>query len=118
MIRFRGRTAHAGVKHIGSIGVVLALVLPGAAVASTTRTVRIEGIDFAPRTVSIRKGDAVTWRFLDGRTPHNVASTGSRRFRSSPTKQSGSYTVRFRKAGTYRYVCTIHFNMKAKVVVS
>lgn len=100
-----------------SFGLLLALALPGVAAGGTTKTVRIKDIDFSPRTLVIHKGDSVTWRFLDAGTPHNVTSRGSLRFRSSPTKQSGSYTVRFVKAGTYQYVCTIHFTMKAKVVV-
>lgn len=85
--------------------------------AGTTVQVRIKNIDFSPRTVSIRRGASVTWRFLDAETPHNVTSRGTKRFRSSPTKKSGTYTVRFTRAGTYRYVCTIHFNMAGKVVV-
>jgi plastocyanin len=89
-----------------------------AAGAATTKTVRIKDIDFSPKLVTIKRGDSVRWRFLDGDTPHNVTSRGKLRFRSSPTKQRGSYTVRFAKAGTYAYVCTLHINMKSKVVVS
>jgi plastocyanin len=106
------------VQRLGPIlGLVLALALPGAAAGTTTKTVRIKDIDFSPKTLVIHRGDAVTWRFLDAGTPHDVTSRGATRFRSSPIKQSGSYTVRFTRAGTYRYVCTIHFTMAAKVVV-
>jgi plastocyanin len=87
------------------------------AIPAASVVVRIKDIDFQPHRVVVRRGGSVTWRFLDERTPHNVTSRGRTRFHSSPTKQSGSYTVRFRTAGTYRYVCTIHFNMTAAVVV-
>jgi plastocyanin len=30
---------------------------------------------------------------------------------------TGTYTVRFRRPGTYRYVCTIHPNMRGRVIV-
>lgn len=85
--------------------------------AASSRSVRIKDIDFHPRTLTVHRGDSVRWVWLDGATPHNVTSRGALRFRSSPTKTQGTYTVRFRHAGTYRYVCTIHFNMKGKVVV-
>ena len=101
-----------------TLGLLLTLALSATASSATTKTVRIKDIDFSPATLRIHAGDSVRWRFLDGDTPHNVTSRGTSRFRSSTTKQSGSYTVRFAKAGTYRYVCTIHLNMEAKVIVS
>jgi plastocyanin len=30
---------------------------------------------------------------------------------------TGTYTVRFTRPGAYRYVCTIHPNMKGRVIV-
>lgn len=93
-------------------------LLLGTADAATTASVQIKGIDFHPHTLKVHRGTTVTWSFDDEATPHNVTSRGSTKFKSSPTKQSGHYSVRFAKAGTYRYVCTIHFNMKAKIVVS
>jgi plastocyanin len=94
--------------------VALTFALPS---APSSHTVRIKDIDFHPRTMTVQRGDSVRWVWLDGTTPHNVRSIGSSRFRSSPTKTRGTFTVRFTRAGTYRYVCTIHFNMKAKIVV-
>jgi len=99
------------------LGCLLALTVAGVAFGATTKTVRIKDIDFSPSALTIKKGDSVTWRFLDGDTPHNVTSQGAKRFKSSATKHSGSYTVRFTKAGTFSYVCTIHAGMKGKVVV-
>ena len=90
----------------------------GASVAeASTRTVRISGIEFRPSSITIQRGDYVRWRFADPRVSHNVKSRGTLRFRSSETKLTGTHTVRFRRAGTYRYVCTIHPNMRGKVVV-
>lgn len=86
--------------------------------AASVHGVRIQGIDFHPHVLTIRRGEIVTWSWHDGDTPHNVKSTGALRFRSSPTKTSGSYSVRFTRRGIYRYVCTIHFNMKARIVVT
>jgi len=100
-----------------TIALALAAVGFAATAQAATRTVTIRDLDFKPATVRINKGDTVRWRFRDGTTPHNVTSRGSRRFRSSSSRQSGTYSVRFTKAGTYRYVCTIHPNMRGKIVV-
>lgn len=110
--------------------VVLALALTalvGAAVtgaataagtaSSSTATVQIKDIDFKPKRVTIRRGGSVRWLFQDARTPHNVHSVGRPRFRSSQTKQEGSHRVTFKRSGRFRYVCTIHLNMKGTVVV-
>lgn len=119
MIRRGPASVSAGMRRLVlALGLLFALALSATASSATTTTVRIKDIDFSPATTRVHKGDAVTWRFLDGTTPHNVTSRGALRFRSSATKQKGAYTVRFARAGTYRYVCTLHFNMKAKVVVS
>jgi plastocyanin len=110
--RARLLAATAGVAVAAGIGL-------GAADAAPTATVRIKNIDFSPKTLTVKKGTTVTWKFLDGdtNTPHNVASRGTPRFRSSATKQTGTHKVTFRKRGTYRYVCTIHPNMKGRIVV-
>ena len=89
----------------------------GGAHAARGRTVILKNLRFSPSAVSIGRGQTVTWRWADGGTPHNVISTSGSRFHSSSTKVSGSYTVRFTRAGTYSYVCTIHPGMRGKVIV-
>jgi plastocyanin len=87
--------------------------------AAGSAAVRAQDFDFKPGTARIAKGGRVTWRFLDGQyVPHNVHSAGRRRFKPSDDLTSGTYSVSFRRRGTYRYVCTLHANMKGKVVVS
>ena len=87
------------------------------ATTAGARTILAKDIDFSPAKVSIRRGQVVTWRFLDS-TRHNVISRGKRRFRSSEDMRSGTYKVRFRRAGRYAYVCTFHlFSMQGVVVV-
>jgi len=92
------------------------LVTDGAEGASTT-TVHIKDIDFSPHVKKVARGSTVRWAFEDKDTPHNVSSRGTPKFRNSTTRQTGSYTVRFTKQGAYRYVCTIHVNMKGTIVV-
>ncbi len=100
---------------------ILALVaiaaLPAPAADARTKEVVLADIEFGPATLKIHRGDRVRWIWRDGITPHDVTSRGRRRFRSSETKSDGTHRVRFRRRGTYRYVCTIHFGMDGKVVV-
>ncbi len=98
--------------------VVVASAEPAAAAVGSA-TVRVKDIDFKPHVTRIHTGARVTWSFDEEYTPHTVHSVGKKRFRSSHTKKYGStYSVTFKTPGTYRYVCTIHYGMKAKVVVS
>lgn len=103
------------------LAAVLAASLPaGAALArgghraAATRDVTIHGYAFHPKSVTIHRGDRVTWLFRDGSIAHNVTGRG---FRHSPTKSSGSFTVRFNRRGTYSYTCTLHPWMTGRVVV-
>src|SRR4051794_25413460 len=93
------------------------LVATGSSATAATRAVVLRDIDFKPHTVQIHRGDRVRWRWDDGDTSHNVTSRGRARFKSSTTKSAGTYVVRFRRAGTYRYVCTLHPGMAGRVVV-
>jgi plastocyanin len=90
---------------------------PVAHAAASGAAVTLKDISFTPARVTIARGQTVTWTWKDGTTPHNVTSRGARRFKSSTSKQSGTYAVRFTRSGTYRYVCTIHFGMNGTVVV-
>lgn len=107
----------------GAFPAALLVGAPAVAAPSTgareaaTKTVVLKDIEFKPATRSVKRGEQVTWSWRDGDTPHNVASRGSKKFKSSPTKTQGTYRVRFTRKGTYRYVCTIHPGMAGKVVV-
>ena len=93
---------------------------PSAAAAGATPVVALKNIQFHPSTVHIKVGQSVTWKWEDGdiETAHNVTSIGHTKFKSSTTKQAGTYTVRFNTAGTYKFECTIHpLSMQGKVVV-
>jgi plastocyanin len=97
--------------------VVSAVAAAPAAGARTATTVVIRNIDFSRHTVRIHRGESVRWRFADAGVSHNVTSRGRPHFRSSTSMLTGTYTVRFTRPGAYRYVCTIHPNMKGRVIV-
>lgn len=96
---------------------VAGAVAAAPAAGARTTTVVIKNIDFSRHTVRINRGDSVRWRFADAGVSHNVTSRGRPRFRSSRSMQTGTFAVRFTRAGTYRYVCTIHPGMRGRVIV-
>src|SRR5215207_7740582 len=80
--------------------------------AASTKTVAVKNNSFSPGTVNIKKGDKVVWKWTQGGVPHNV-TPGSR----TSSKKGFTFTKTFTKAGTFRYVCTIHSGMKMTVRV-
>lgn len=86
-----------------------------AAHSSARHDVVLKGLRFHPATLSIKRGDTVTWLWRDSGIRHNVTGSGFK----SKTMGSGSFSVRFTKKGTFNYHCTIHVHlgMVGKVVV-
>ncbi len=106
------------------IVVVAALVAVAAAAVFTTVSpasghhVTIKGSSlvtyhFMPKSLHVQRGATVHWSWSSN-APHNVT------FKSisahSATGASETFSHKFKKAGTYRYICTIH-DFKGKVVV-
>lgn len=104
------RIAIAGIALAASLG-SCAAAGPSLAASSRTHVIKAQNIVFTPAHVAIHPGDRVTWKFLDAklRSPHTVTSRGSQRFKDSPNPRlTGSFTVTFKKRGTYRFECTVH----------
>ena len=76
--------------------------------AAARKTIAVKDDVFSPKRTTISKDTLVTWRWASDAGDHNVVSRGTKRFRNSGTQDAGVHRVRFRKAGTYRYVCTLH----------
>jgi plastocyanin len=89
---------------------VLSAVLATQALART-RSVKV-GDDYFlhrgdPPTITIKKGQRVRWRWV-GHQSHNVTVVrGPKKFHSD-LMRSGTFSHKFKKAGTYKIVCTIH----------
>ena len=67
---------------------------------------------FKPKALTVNKGATVHWKWSSN-APHNVTFSARKH---SATGSSGSYKRTFKKAGTYRYVCTVH-GFRGKIVV-
>jgi plastocyanin len=75
----------------------------------------ISGFAFAPPTITVKVGGAVTWTNKDGAT-HTVTSN-DQSFASPDLPQGATFTANFKTAGTFPYICSIHTFMKGTVVV-
>lgn len=76
-------------------------------------TVENEDFAFYPKEVVIARGGTVTWKQRDYEA-HTV--TGSD-FKSPSLSQGQTYSHTFNEVGTYEYRCTLHPDMKGKVIV-
>lgn len=95
-----------------------ALLIPAGAIAvaqaspkATTKVVKLSGMQFSTRSVSIAKGQKVKFVWSGG--AHNLVGPGVK----TSVMSTGSKTVTFKKAGSFRYVCQVHPGMTMTVKV-
>lgn len=94
---------------------VAALLAPAGLIAvadaATTKTVQLKGVQFSPRSVTIRKNDRIKFKWAGG--THNLIGYKA----NVAPKSSGTKTITFTKKGTFKYLCTLHANMTTTVKV-
>lgn len=97
-----------------TIGYILLRPAPktsGPAAATTApAAVSITATGFSPATVSVRRGQAVTWTNTDA-NPHGITSSvsGSSSFKSPQNlSQDDTYSFIFNASGTYTYHDTLN----------
>jgi plastocyanin len=113
-LKQRGLLALVG---LALVAAPLAVSTVGVAGAAATRTVTIKNIRYTPSAVTVARGGKVRWVWRDGSIRHDVrfASGG---LKASPLQSKGSYTLTFKKKGTFRFFCSVHSEMKGRVTVS
>ena len=77
-------------------------------------TVTIENMTFQPATLTVKKGDSVTFVNKDI-FPHSATAAGQ--FDSKAIEPNKQWTYRAAKAGEFAYICTLHPNMKGMLKV-
>jgi plastocyanin len=85
------------------------------AATSQDSTIAIHNFMFNPMSLVVPLGTTVSWKNFDGE-PHTIRSVDDT-FRSGALDQNDSFSFKFDKAGTYKYVCSIHPQMVATIVV-
>ncbi len=78
-------------------------------------TVLIENLSFKPSSLTVENGTTVTWINNDG-VDHNIIEDNDL-FSSGTLTNGQNYTYTFTTSGTYDYYCSIHPNMRGKIIV-
>ena len=82
---------------------------------ATTKVTMAKSYRFDPKTIEIKVGDTVTWTNNDNFT-HTVKVDGHD---DHKVGRGDSVAIRFAKAGTYHYECTLHsHDMHGTVIVT
>lgn len=76
----------------------------------------MKGLKFDPAEVTVKVGTTVTWKNLED-IPHNVTAEKGATFESDTFGKDGTYEYKAEKAGTVKYVCTIHPGMEGTLTV-
>lgn len=106
-----------------TVSVVLALVafvgvhriMAARPVNPSSVEVKIDNFSYAPTTLTVRVGTQITWTNRDD-IPHTVVAE-DKTFKSRVLDTDEKFTLTPTKPGTYKYYCSIHPKMTAKVVV-
>jgi plastocyanin len=78
--------------------------------------VSMEGIKFAPDSISVKAGDTVTWTNNDT-VGHDVTGDKFKSGEPGAMQNGDTYDNTFDRAGTFEYVCTVHPGMEGAVIV-
>ncbi len=78
--------------------------------------IKMQNIQFAPKDVTVKVGQKVTWT-NDDSVDHNVTAQSGADFKSKNFGNGGTFSFTPDKAGTIKYVCTIHPGMTATLTV-
>jgi len=126
IIALLGAFAACGGGRLGSMGDLGAMhraMHGGGSLASQTPivsdapevTIEIRDFDYRPRELTVAVGTSLTWVNRDS-APHDATDEAGG-WGTSMLSQGESATVTFDAPGAYRYLCTIHPDMKATLKV-
>lgn len=82
--------------------------------SSNPNTITISGMQFHPAELHIQKGDTVVWVNKDI-VVHDATEFPDKKWTSGPLANGSSWKMKVDKS--YDYFCSIHINMKGRVVV-
>ena len=79
--------------------------------------IKMQNIAFDPKSVTVKVGQKVTWTNEDT-VDHNVTSQSGETIKSDNFGKGATFSFTPTKAGTIKYVCTIHPGMTATLTVT
>jgi plastocyanin len=114
----RAEPLRRAAQRAGVAAGIAAIVLAGngaaLAVGPRTHQIVIQGLQYVPETLKVKRGDVVVWVNKDP-FPHTVTAAGAFDSKSIAADKSWRFTAS--RAGTFAYICTLHSNMKATLQV-
>ncbi|MEK6911053.1 MAG: cupredoxin family copper-binding protein [Nanoarchaeota archaeon] len=84
---------------------------------SSEKSIEITGFEFSQETLTIKKGEKVTWTNKDS-APHTVTSVSGSELNSETLNKDQTYSHTFTTAGTFQYRCNFHTSMKGTIIVT
>jgi len=81
-----------------------------------TNTITADDFAFAPSSITVKTGTAVTWKNADN-VAHAISDDGGG-FNGSAIAAGASFTHTYTGAGTFPFHCSIHPSMTGTVTVS
>ncbi|MGY3546566.1 plastocyanin [Bradyrhizobium sp. USDA 4472] len=103
-----------------TLATLTAVIICGFSVGAyaATEVIRQQGRAFSSESISVRKGDAVTF-LNDDTVPHNIMSASKGNEFNLGSQAPGTSTdVTFKEAGDVQVICAIHPRMKMMVKVT
>ena len=100
---------------VAAVGLLTYRSIQPRIVQASSVEVKIDNFTFAPNTIRVRAGTRITWTNRDD-IPHTVVEEG-KIFKSKVLDTDEMYTYTPTTPGTYRYYCSIHPKMTAKLIV-
>ena len=85
------------------------------AAAGPVASVSMDHNTFIPVEITVVPGTTVTW--VNNETMPHIVADMNKGFRSKTLVKDATFSFTFTTAGDYNYLCSIHPNMKGKVIV-
>lgn len=92
-------------------------VAAAAATAAPESVITIHGYSFDPGNLAISRGAKVVWINRDEDVHTIKSQDGPEAFQSPALDSGGRFELRFRHAGTYHYICSVHPFMHGVILV-
>ena len=109
------RRTLAGISIVGVLLATASGLAAEPAAANQEISINIENMLFDPAEVTVAPGTTVTWLNKDV-MPH-TAVDANKSFRSKILAKGDKFSFTFTTPGDYNYLCSVHPNMKGRVIV-
>ena len=100
-------------RGMGSV-VLTALAMVGRRAIAADATIAIDNFTFSPTPLTVARGTTVSWMNRDD-IPHAIYCPALS-LRSQPLETNDIFRHRFDQAGTFDYICSIHPNMRGRII--